>query len=205
MIRQLRVKLLGAIAAFAVRALRSTWRVRLFGSDPPDDHTPNVFGFWHGHHAGLLAHPRKRPVAVLVSHSRDGALLQRVLTGLGVHTVRGSSSRGAAVGLKGIVSYLRDAAEVTDAAFAVDGPRGPYHVAKPGAAQTAFLAGGRLIPITVRTNRAWTFADAWDRFILPKPFAVVALIRGAPLVPVPANAQQATAGLEQALGGQCSL
>ena len=197
--RNLSAAVLGSLAAWAVRLLRSTWRVRLVGPEPPSDDTPNIFGFWHGEHAGLLAHPRVRPVAVLVSPSRDGALLQRVLANLGFHTVRGSSSRGAAAGLKGIVSYLRDAPVVSDAAFALDGPRGPYRVAKPGAVAAARLAGGRVIPIAVRTNSAWTFAGAWDRFVLPKPFAVVALVRGTPLDPTSADPGEITTSLDWAL------
>ena len=65
--------------------------------------------------------------------------------GLGV--VRGSSSRGGA-------SCAQAACARTDgpldAAFAVDGPRGPRGRAKPGVALAARLARARLVPMGAR-------------------------------------------------------
>ena len=55
----------------------------------------------------------------------------RALALQGLRVVRGSSSRGGARGLAALGRRMkRDRA---DAAFAVDGPRGPYGVVKPGA------------------------------------------------------------------------
>jgi hypothetical protein len=145
-----------------------------------------VFCFWHGRQSGLFAHPRPRPVAVLASLSRDGALQARILARLGFDVHRGSSSRGGAAGLMSLIGALREGA---DAAFAVDGPRGPLHVAKPGALLAARASGAAVVPISVRASRAWVFERAWDRYALPKPFAAVDLVRGEAL-----EADVATAG-----------
>jgi hypothetical protein len=160
----------------AIRLLRATWRVRLSGPTPPYRDGPVVFCFWHGRQAGLFAHPRPRPVAVLASLSRDGALQARILARLGFEVHRGSSSRGGASGLMSLVRAVRGGA---DAAFAVDGPRGPLHVAKPGALLAARASGAAVVPIAVRASGAWVFEKAWDRYALPKPFAEVELVRGA--------------------------
>jgi lysophospholipid acyltransferase (LPLAT)-like uncharacterized protein len=169
---------LAVLASLLIRLLRLTWRVTLTGPEPPYDLGPIVFCFWHGRQAGLLAHPRPRPVAVLSSRSRDGELQARILGRLGFVVQRGSSSRGGAEGLKGIIGRLRDGA---DAAFAVDGPRGPLHEVKPGALAAASSAGATVVPITTRSSRSWIFERAWDRYLLPKPFARVELVRGARL------------------------
>jgi lysophospholipid acyltransferase (LPLAT)-like uncharacterized protein len=187
------VSLLGALL---LRLLRASWRVSILGPFPTGD-APHVFCFWHGRQAGLFAHPRPRPVAVLSSLSRDGDLQARILTRLSFTVLRGSSSRGGAAGLRGLVAALHGGA---DAAFAVDGPRGPLHIAKKGALVAARLAGATIVPITARASRAWIFDSAWDRYLLPKPFARVEIVRGEPIeAPAEASIEDLRARLESAL------
>lgn len=167
--------LLAFFAALLIRLLKLTWRVRIVGPVPEPADRPLVFCFWHGRQAGLFAYPRPRPLAVLSSLSRDGELQAKILSWLGLTVFRGSSSRGGAAGLKALVGALRDGA---DAAFAVDGPRGPLHRVKPGAVLAAQQSGASLVPITARASRVWVFDKAWDKYQLPKPFARVEIVRG---------------------------
>ena len=170
--------ILAFLASLLVRVLRLTWRVELTGPEPPYERGPIVFCFWHGRQAGLLAHPRPRRVTVLSSLSRDGELQAKILSHLGFVVHRGSSSRGGAKGLMSIISELNNGA---DAAFAVDGPRGPIHKVKPGVVSAASSTGATIVPITTRASRCWIFERAWDRYQLPKPFARVQLVRARPL------------------------
>ncbi len=121
----------------------------------------------------------------MVSLSKDGQMQARALRMLGFRVVRGSSSRGGARGLAALVRAVRGGA---DAAFAVDGPRGPYGEAKPGAVVAARRTRGVLVPMGSATRRATVFARAWDRFALAWPFTPVAVVLGAPL---PASASPA--------------
>lgn len=188
--------LLAIFAALVIRLLKLTWRVRVVGPQPEPVGGPHIYCFWHGRQAGLFAYPRPRPMAVLSSLSRDGELQAKILGRLGLVVYRGSSSRGGAVGLKALVGAVRDGA---DAAFAVDGPRGPLHRVKPGAILAAQQSGAALVPITSRASRAWVFAKAWDRYSLPKPFARVEIARAA-AIPVDGVAVEAVAAeLEQTL------
>jgi lysophospholipid acyltransferase (LPLAT)-like uncharacterized protein len=166
------------LAVRVIRLLCLTWRVRLLGPEPNDLPGPFVFCFWHGNQAGLLAHPRVRPATVMTSLSRDGALQAEILKRLGFTAVRGSSSKGGAAGLKAVISEIKKG---SDAMFAVDGPRGPLHKIKPGALYAAEAAGVPVISLCAVADRAWVFHRAWDRYTLPKPFAKVDIIRGAPL------------------------
>lgn len=170
--------MLSALAAFfaalIIRLLKLTWRVRVLGSPLESVGGPHVYCFWHGRQAGLFAYPRLRTTAVLSSLSRDGELQAKILSRLGLTVFRGSSSRGGAAGLKALVGAVREGA---DAAFAVDGPRGPLHVVKPGAILAAQQSGATLVPITARASRAWVFRKAWDKYQLPKPFARVEIVR----------------------------
>src|SRR5688572_15259984 len=108
--------LVGALARLWLRTLRvSVTRDPALSAVAP---RPWVLCFHHGRQFPLLAWRRRRKTVVLVSHSRDGALQARVMRVLGLDVVRGSSSRGGARGLAGVVRAIR--AE-HDGAFAVDG------------------------------------------------------------------------------------
>ncbi len=140
---------------------------------------PWVLSFFHGTQWPLLAWRRRRPTFVMVSHSRDGQLQARALGLQGFVVVRGSSSRGGARGLAAIVRGLER--RVSDAAFAVDGPRGPYGVVKAGALVAARRSGGVLVPMGGAIGAGKTFDRAWDRFALAWPFSRVAVVLGAPI------------------------
>lgn len=176
-----RAAVLGTILGLVARLWLATLRVRV--EVHPDlaryAGVPWVLSFFHGTQWPLLAWRRRRPTMVMVSHSADGALQARALGLLGFLVVRGSSSRGGARGLAAIVRRMRR--EPVDAAFAVDGPRGPYGVVKPGAALAAQRAGGILVPMGSAVQGGKTFSRAWDRFVLAWPFSQVSVVLGAPV------------------------
>jgi hypothetical protein len=100
---------------------------------------------------------------------------------LGLKVVRGSSSRGGAGGLVALVRAMRRAG--ADAAFAVDGPRGPRGVAKSGAVVAARLTGAVMVPMAAVVHRGVILSRTWDRFAVAWPFSVVDVALGAPLDP----------------------
>jgi lysophospholipid acyltransferase (LPLAT)-like uncharacterized protein len=142
---------------------------------------PWVLVFFHGTQVPLLAWPRRRRTAVLVSLSRDGDLQAQVMARAGMHVVRGSSSRGAVRGLASIVRVVRSSPDEMDVAFAVDGPRGPYGTVHGGAAACARSIGGHLVPMGTAVARAKVLSRAWDRFSLPWPFTRAVVVVGEPL------------------------
>lgn len=176
-----RAAVLGTLLGLVARVWLATLRVRVEMHPDLAQHggVPWVLSFFHGTQWPLLAWRRRRPTMVMVSHSADGALQARALGVLGFLVVRGSSSRGGARGLAAIVRRMRR--EPVDAAFAVDGPRGPHGVAKPGAALAAQRAGGILVPMGSAVASGKTFSRAWDRFVLAWPFSRVTVVLGAPL------------------------
>ncbi len=165
---------LGTLLGLVVWAWTRTLRVTL-EADLAEVGRRRVFAFLHGQQMALLAAPWG-PVVVLVSLSRDGAIQASVMRRLGFLVVRGSSSRGGVRGLAGIVRELSGGA---DAAFAVDGPRGPRGVPKPGAALAASLTGAELVPVATAAARSIVVSRAWDAFEIPLPFTRVAIVAGA--------------------------
>ncbi len=148
-----------------------------------------VLSFFHGTQLALHALAKRRATAVMVSHSKDGQIQAAAMRSLGFVVVRGSSSRGGAAALAGMVRHVRGGG---DAVFAVDGPRGPYGVAKPGAAAVAERGDALLVPAGCAAASAKVLVRAWDKFVLPRPFTRVVIVLGAP-VAEPASLAQAIA------------
>jgi len=159
-----------------LRALALTWRIRVTNGEVfaslRAKHQPFIFAFWHGQLLPLLWVHRGERVRVVISAHRDGEIVARVAERLGHATIRGSSSRGAARALLGIVRELENGAEV---AVTPDGPRGPARKFASGALVAAQRVGAPIIGIGVSASRAWRL-KSWDQFMIPKPFARVNVV-----------------------------
>lgn len=153
-----------------------------------------VLCFHHGRQFPLLAWRRRGPTTVLVSLSRDGSLQARALALLGFSVVRGSSSRGGARGLAALVTRIKRGS--LDAAFAVDGPRGPLGVVKEGALVAARATGAVLVPMGSAARRGHVLGRAWDRFLIAWPLSRASVVLGAPIDP---DGHDAAAELERAI------
>jgi lysophospholipid acyltransferase (LPLAT)-like uncharacterized protein len=140
---------------------------------------PWVLAFFHGTQWPLLAWRRRRPTLVMVSWSLDGAIQSRALRTLGFSVVRGSTSRGGMRGLAQLTRAMKQGGR--DAAFAVDGPRGPYGVAQGGAQLAARASGGVVVPMGSAFVRGVVLEKAWDRFGIAWPFSRVSVALGAPV------------------------
>jgi len=178
---------LGLLLGVLARIWLSTLRVRVV-ADPSLEAVadrPWVLAFWHGAQWPLLAWRRRRRTVVMVSWSRDGALQARALWVQGFCVVRGSSSRGGARGLAALVCAMRR--ERADAAFAVDGPRGPREVVKGGAIVAARATGAVVVPMAGAVRHGIVLRRAWDRYALAWPFTRVDVALGRPIEPEPAR------------------
>jgi hypothetical protein len=138
-------------------------------SDLREQRIPIVFALWHGDLLPLLYLHRNEGVTVLVSEHRDGELIARIAESLGFRTVRGSTSRGAARALVGMVRELK---EGHDVAVTPDGPRGPARSFAPGALIAAQRADAPVIAVGLSAKTSWRLSS-WDGFLIPKPFARV--------------------------------
>jgi lysophospholipid acyltransferase (LPLAT)-like uncharacterized protein len=134
-----------------------------------------IFSIWHNRLALSLMMYRRyvvrsapgRRMAAMVSASRDGGLLARVLEHFGVEPVRGSSSRRGPQALREMMSW---ADRGLDLAITPDGPRGPCYQVQDGVISTAQLTGLPIVPVSYHLN--WKFRPkSWDRFQVPLPFA----------------------------------
>lgn len=124
--------------------------------------------------------------AALVSASRDGGLLSRVLELFQIQAVRGSSSRRGPQALREMVGWGERG---YDLAITPDGPRGPCYRVADGVTSLAQLTGLPILPMAFNLN--WKISlKSWDRFQIPLPFARCEVHVGAP-ISVPREATDA--------------
>jgi len=112
----------------------------------------------------------------MTSQNFDGEWIARLMAGFGFRAARGSTSRGAS---RALVQLRRELRAGHAAAFTVDGPRGPARIAQPGAVWLAGATGHPVLPFHIEASRYWS-AGSWDRGMIPKPFANVAIAIGEP-------------------------
>jgi lysophospholipid acyltransferase (LPLAT)-like uncharacterized protein len=170
-----------AVGPYLMQALAATWRIRVHGAEHlhglREARRPFVFVLWHSRILPLLYHHRREEIVLLISRHRDGQYLANLAARWGYRSVRGSTKRGGEVGLLGVVRALQGGAVV---AITPDGPRGPAEQVQPGAVAAAQHAGVALLPIGARPSAAW-WLGSWDRMCIPKPFARVDVVYGAPI------------------------
>lgn len=179
----------GLLLFLVYRALTLTWRIR-YQESPQftqalSNRDPIVLAHWHGEELALLHLAKRYRLATLVSQSRDGNVMNTLLNLLGAITARGSSSRGGAGGLRHLIKVSR--AKDRNISFAVDGPRGPYHQVKPGVFECSRILKAPIYVVYAEASRYWSFYRAWNKAVLPKPFALVTITAGYALPPVTKN------------------
>ena len=168
-----------------VKLISRTYRYRLVDTQNEqqvlDAHKSVVYASWHQRFfPGITFFATRQSIAIMISQSRDGEMIARVVDILGWRSVRGSSSKGGVRALKEIRSLTRQGIHI---AHIVDGPQGPFGVIKPGLITIAQFAGSPIVPVIMSAERRWVF-NSWDRFMIPKPFSRI-FIRFAPPISVP--------------------
>ncbi len=172
---------LPALIYLAIRVLFATMRIRIFGEEmvrPFHDRGEGVIViFWHNR---LLMAPLAymgKDMNVLISSHGDGEIIANATKRFGFRLVRGSSSKGGAEAIRGLVRLGR---RNSDLAITPDGPRGPAEVVKQGVAYVARATGRPILPLAFASSRFKRF-NSWDRFLLPYPFSRGVFVWGEPL------------------------
>jgi lysophospholipid acyltransferase (LPLAT)-like uncharacterized protein len=137
--------------------------------------------YWHHHQlyiGKLLLEQRARGLTVgwLISPSVDGELGAMLVRRIGGAVIRGSSTHTGARALRDYYQAL-----VKDSVSPVitpDGPRGPRFKFKPGALLLSQMSGRPVLPMAYAASRAWLIK--WDKFVIPMPFARIAIAIGEP-------------------------
>ena len=141
---------------------------------------PAIFVFWHGRTMMLspvIALARVRGYAI-ADPDKDGRAIAKMEKLFGLKTIYGSSAAGGVSVLRKGVSVLRAGGNCL--ALSPDGPRGPSMRFHDGALYFAKMTGAPIIPVCYSCSRPW-FLNRWDRYLLTKPFSIIAGTVGEPI------------------------
>jgi lysophospholipid acyltransferase (LPLAT)-like uncharacterized protein len=174
--------LLPHVGLWIVNVIAMTYRLRLVDSqnerDILDQGKSLIYISWHQRFfPGITFFAKRKPIAIMISQSRDGDIMAHVVKVLGWHPVRGSSSRGGREGLQELKSLALDGYRI---GHIVDGPKGPFGVVKPGLLKIAQVSGLPIVPTITSAQKKWCF-NSWDRFMIPKFFSRVIIRFGEPI------------------------
>lgn len=187
--QRFKARLIGWAGYFAISLISRTVRWRSEG----DEHLEAIhrsgrraiFTFWHGRIFPATYYWRNRGIVVMTSMNLDGEAIAQCIQRFGYGVARGSSSRG---GLRALAQLSRDIQRGKDAAFTIDGPRGPRYVAKQGPVLLAYKSGAAILCFHISMKRRIQLRS-WDEFQIPLPFTT-AIVLKAPPIWVPPNATE---------------
>ena len=136
-----------------------------------------VLAFWHGQMLLAWYLHRNKNYTALISKSKDGDLLEKILKHWNYNVVRGSSSQGGGVALGILVDFARNNDSVV---ITPDGPRGPINKMKPGAVIAAKKSKTPLILVGVGYKKKKVL-KSWDKFEIPKFFSEARAVYSEPV------------------------
>ena len=184
----MQIPLIAAAVIAIIRGLGPTLRFEHLGQHHYEQSRargqPVIAAFWHRCIISATWYWRNQGAVVMNTTNFDGQWTRRVIEHFGFGTAQGSSTRG---GLRGLAVMARRLEEGFDAAFTIDGPRGPRYVAKPGPVMLARKTGRPIYVFHIGVEKAHTLEKAWDKMQIPHLFTS-AVVVGAPLILVPPDA-----------------
>jgi lysophospholipid acyltransferase (LPLAT)-like uncharacterized protein len=185
--RRMQIPVIASVVISIIRVLGPTLRFESLGTHYKKSHARGqavVSAFWHRCIISSTWYWRNRGIVVMNTTNFDGQWTRRVIEHFGFGTAQGSSTRG---GLRGLAVMAQRLEEGFDAAFTIDGPRGPCYVAKPGPVILARKTGRPIFVFHIGVEKALTLEKAWDKMQIPHLFSRAVMV-GAPLIYVSPDA-----------------
>ncbi len=136
-----------------------------------------IAAFWHGKMLLPWYYFGGKNFAALVSRSKDGEILTRVLRSWNYNVVRGSSHIGGKEALQLMREKIEDGFSI---AITPDGPTGPPEIMKAGAVVLAKKMNVPLVLAAVCHKKKKVFSS-WDNFELPLPFSNAEMLFSEPI------------------------
>jgi lysophospholipid acyltransferase (LPLAT)-like uncharacterized protein len=145
-----------------------------------------IFAFWHGRIFPSTFFWRNRGIVVMTSQNLDGEGIAQCIQRLGYGVARGSSSKG---GMRALAQLARDIRNGKDAAFTIDGPRGPRYIAKQGPVLLGFKTGAAVFCFHISMKHKIQL-KSWDQFQIPLPFTKAIVLQAEPIWIPPESSEE---------------
>ena len=174
------------IARALIAVLWSTYRVKVVAGQNQIDAAINaqrayVPCYWHRDILVCLMTlkqwvQRGFNAGIIISPSVDGEVPSSIARSWGIKVIRGSATRTGTLAMRDMHNVMKAGTSIITAA---DGPVGPAYFFKFGVIMTSRIGNAPMLPIACAASRAW-YLKRWDDFMIPKPFAKIAVAVGAP-------------------------
>ncbi len=116
-------------------------------------------------------------VGYIISASVDGEVPAAIARSWGAEVIRGSAQDTGTLVLRDAIQLIKRGVSIVENS---DGPLGPPFEIKSGTVIMARMGGAPIVPIVCAASSAWTL-NTWDHFMIPKPFARIAVAVGEPI------------------------
>ncbi len=126
-----------------------------------------IYAFWHSKTFSLLQHCREAQMGVLTLLDWKNIIYDKVCRLYGCQTIPVTSFQKATVKLKRLLE------KGWPVGLALDGPRGPAGVVKPGVFFLAKITGKPIVAVNVRALKSFRLRWRWDQYEIPFPFSEV--------------------------------
>ena len=124
---------------------------------------------------------RHRNASALIEGSNKGDVLAAVANYYGFKDFRITDNFKDSLTVRNTIGFIKFLRTGGHGVIALDGPNGPYRVAKPGCVQISKKTGALIIPTGVAYSRKLILRYRWDKYQLPLPFSKVALVVDKPI------------------------
>ena len=186
---EIKWEFIGIISKLLIDILFHTTSIELRGLEnvrPIINTRKFIWAVWHSRMLLLNYLSKGLAGTAMVSGSKDGEFVARILQRQGHEAIRGSTTRGGIKALSGLIKNLIE--KQRPGIIIPDGPQGPRFKVKSGIIILARETGYPVLPFSYSAKKIKVFAS-WDRFILPYPFTKCLGIYGKPLF-VPEDADK---------------
>ena len=178
---RLRYSLIGFFGRIIFWIWFKSTRMTLLGEDEyqklRNEGKPVIFLVWHGRIFIVPYFFRRRGIMPLISPSKDGEIVARIMSGWGYKILRGSSSHVVVGAWNEMIRELKRGGEVI---IVPDGPKGPNRKMKMGGLKLAQQTGAYLVPFSFSASKRKVLSS-WDSFVLFKPFTKIVAKYGQPI------------------------
>ncbi len=134
-----------------------------------------IYVFWHAKTFLILPQYRNLRIGVLTLLDFKNLFYDKLCGFLGYQTIPVTSEVRATIRLKRLLEAS------FHAGIAVDGPKGPAGIIRPGALYLSQKTNRPIVAMKVTCEKSFRIESRWDRYEVPYPFSKASIVLSQPM------------------------
>ncbi len=157
----------------------------------------NIYVFWHSKTFILLSFSRNLGIGTLTLPDWKNIIFDELCKLYKYRTILVENNSGVIGVIRKLITLLKNGHSL---GLAVDGPKGPVTVIRPGAIYLAKTTGKPIVAANILVNKSIRIKTRWDRYELPFLFSQVTITLSQPLFVDDSNTGPMTSEIKKLLG-----